>query len=131
MFFNKSKEPLMIQEYIADVRNGDKRIILLNGESVGAINRIPSKGESRSNMHVGGKAMKTSLTERDHFICKTISESLKQKGLIFVGLDVIGDKVTEINVTSPTCIQEIDNAYGTNISGKLMDAIEKRIAKKQ
>jgi glutathione synthase len=107
MFFEQNKEPLIIQEYLKDVRNGDKRIILLNGEIVGAINRRPQKGESRSNMHVGGKAEKTILTERDKFICKEISQSLKEKELYFVGIDVIGDFITEINVTSPTGIREI------------------------
>ena len=107
MFFEQNKEPLIIQEYLKDVRNGDKRIILLNGEIVGAINRRPQKGESRSNMHVGGKAEKTILTERDKFICKEISQSLKEKELFFVGIDVIGDFITEINVTSPTGIREI------------------------
>jgi glutathione synthase len=107
MFFEQNKEPLIIQEYLKDVRNGDKRIILLNGEIVGAINRRPQKGESRSNMHVGGKAEKTILTDRDKFICKEISQSLKEKELFFVGIDVIGDFITEINVTSPTGIREI------------------------
>ena len=107
MFFEQNKEPLIIQEYLKDVRNGDKRIILLNGEIVGAINRRPQKGESRSNMHVGGKAEKTILTDRDKFICKEISQSLKDKELFFVGIDVIGDFITEINVTSPTGIREI------------------------
>ena len=107
MFFEQNKEPLIIQEYLKDVRNGDKRIILLNGEIVGAINRRPQKGESRSNMHAGGKAEKTILTERDKFICKEISQSLKEKELFFVGIDVIGDFITEINVTSPTGIREI------------------------
>ena len=107
MFFEQNREPLIIQEYLKDVRNGDKRIILLNGEIVGAINRRPQKGESRSNMHVGGKAEKTILTERDKFICKEISQSLKEKELFFVGIDVIGDFITEINVTSPTGIREI------------------------
>ena len=107
MFFEQNKEPLIIQEYLKDVRNGDKRIILLNGKIVGAINRRPQKGESRSNMHVGGKAEKTILTERDKFICKEISQSLKEKELFFVGIDIIGDFITEINVTSPTGIREI------------------------
>ena len=107
MFFSQNKEPLMIQEYLKDVRNGDKRIILLNGEAVGAINRIPKLGESRSNMHAGGKPEKTILTERDKFICNEISQSLVKKGLYFVGIDIIGDYITEINVTSPTGIMEI------------------------
>jgi glutathione synthase len=127
MFFRQSNEPLMIQKYLSDVRNGDKRIILLNGESVGAINRVPSKGESRSNMHVGGKPMKTSLTKRDHFICQTISESLKAKGLIFVGIDIIGDYLTEINVTSPTGIREIKTHSSIFIEEMFWDFIEKKL----
>ena len=127
MFFKQSNEPLMIQKYIPDVRNGDKRIILLNGESVGAINRVPSKGESRSNMHVGGKPMKTSLTDRDNFICNTISQSLKQKGLIFVGIDIIGDYLTEINVTSPTGIREIKSHSSIVIEELFWDFIEDKL----
>ena len=127
MFFKQSNEPLMIQEYIPSVRNGDKRIILLNGESVGAINRVPSKGESRSNMHVGGKPEKTILTKRDHFICNTISQSLKDKGLIFVGIDIIGDYLTEINVTSPTGIREIKTYNSVVIEELFWDFIENKL----
>ena len=127
MFFKQSNEPLMIQEYLPDVRNGDKRIILLNGECVGAINRVPSKGESRSNMHVGGKPQKTILTERDHFICKTISHSLKEKGLIFVGIDIIGGYLTEINVTSPTGIREIKFYNSIVIEEMFWDFIENKL----
>ena len=100
MYFNQNKEPLIIQKYLGDVRKGDKRIILLNGEAVGAINRIPELGESRSNMHVGGKPEKTELTERDKFICNEISNSLKKKELYLVGIDIIGEYITEINVFS-------------------------------
>ena len=128
MFLNQNNQPLMVQEYIPDVRNGDKRIILLNGESVGAINRIPSKGESRSNMHVGGKPEKTKLTERDQFICKTISQTLKDKGLIFVGIDIIGDYLTEINVTSPTGIREIKSHDSIAIEELFWDFIEKKLS---
>lgn len=128
MFFKLSNEPLMIQEYVPDVRNGDKRIILLNGESVGAINRIPSKGESRSNMHVGGKPEKTTLTSRDKLICKTISQALKDKGLIFVGIDIIGNYLTEINVTSPTGIREIKSYDSIAIEEMFWDFIEKKLA---
>ena len=127
MFFKQSNEPLMIQEYLPEVRNGDKRIILLNGESVGAINRVPSKGESRSNMHAGGKPEKTILTKRDHFICKTISKSLKEKGLIFVGIDIIGDYLTEINVTSPTGIREIKSYNSIIIEEMFWDFIENKL----
>ncbi len=127
MFFSKSKEPLMIQEYLRDVREGDKRIILLNGEPVGAINRIPKKGESRSNMHVGGKPEKTQLTTRDKFICSEISDSLKKKGLYLVGIDVIGDYMTEINVTSPTGIREIRDLQSIAIEEMFWDFIENKI----
>ena len=127
MFFNQNKEPLMIQEYLKDVRDGDKRIILLNGEPVGAINRIPQKGESRSNMHVGGKPEKTQLTKRDKFICNEISDSLKKKGLYFVGIDIIGDYITEINVTSPTGIREIRALESVVIEEMFWDFIEKKI----
>jgi len=127
MFFEQNKEPLIIQEYLKDVRNGDKRIILLNGEIVGAINRRPQKGESRSNMHVGGKAEKTILTERDKFICKEISQSLKEKELFFVGIDVIGDFITEINVTSPTGIREIKTHESIFIEQIFWNFIEEKL----
>ncbi len=127
MFFIQNKEPLMIQEYLKDVRNGDKRIILLNGEPVGAVNRIPQLGESRSNMHVGGKPKKTELTRRDKHICNEISVSLKEKGLYFVGIDIIGDYITEINVTSPTGIREIKNLDSIAIDEMFWDFIEKKI----
>ena len=127
MFFNQSNEPLIIQEYLKDVRNGDKRIILLNGNPVGAINRIPKKGESRSNMHVGGKPERTELTKRDKFICDEISDSLKKKGLYFVGIDLIGDYITEINVTSPTGIREIRALDSIVIEEMFWDFIEEKI----
>jgi glutathione synthase len=127
MFFQKSNEPLVIQEYLKDVRNGDKRVILLNGEVVGAINRVPPKGESRSNMHVGGKPKKTLLTKRDKFICNEISQSLKDKGLIFVGIDIIGDYITEINVTSPTGIKEIKFYDSIIIEEMFWDFIERKL----
>ncbi len=127
MFFSQSSEPLMIQEYLKDVRGGDKRIILLNGNPVGAINRVPKLGESRSNMHVGGKPEKTELTERDKFICNEISESLKKKGLVFVGIDIIGNHITEINVTSPTGIKEIKNIDGIAIEEMFWDFVENKL----
>jgi len=127
MFFSQNKEPLMIQEYLKDVRNGDKRIILLNGKAVGAINRIPKLGESRSNMHVGGKPEKTKLTKRDKFICNEISNSLIKKGLYFVGIDIIGDYITEINVTSPTGIREIRNLNSIAIEEMFWDFIENKL----
>ena len=127
MFFCQNKEPVMIQEYLKDVRNGDKRIILLNGKAVGAVNRIPKLGESRSNMHVGGKPKKTELTERDKFICNEISHSLVKRGLYFVGIDIIGDYITEINVTSPTGIREIKNLDSIAIEEMFWDFIEHKL----
>jgi len=118
----------MAQAFIPEIKSGDKRILIVDGEPMPyALARIPAKGETRGNLAAGGTGVAQPLSESDWHIANTIGPKLKEKGLIFVGLDVIGDKVTEINVTSPTCIQEIDNAYGTNISGKLMDAIEKRV----
>ncbi len=127
LFTELYREPIIIQQYLPAVRKGDKRIILVDGEAVGAINRIPAKGEARSNMHVGGKATATKLTKREEEICAQIGPALKERGLIFVGIDVIGDYLTEINVTSPTGIQEIDRFNGSNISASIWDAIEARI----
>lgn len=122
----------MAQTFIPEIKAGDKRILIVDGEPMPyCLARIPAKGETRGNLAAGGTGVAQPLSESDWHIAKTIGPKLKEKGLIFVGLDVIGDKVTEINVTSPTCIQEIDNAYGTNIAGKLMDAIEKRISRIQ
>jgi glutathione synthase len=118
----------MAQAFIPDIKSGDKRILIVDGEPMPySLARIPAKGETRGNLAAGGRGVAQPLSESDWHIANSIGPKLKEKGLIFVGLDVIGDKVTEINVTSPTCIQEIDKAYGTNIAGKLMDAIEKRI----
>lgn len=118
----------MAQAFIPDIKNGDKRILIVDGEPMPySLARIPAKGETRGNLAAGGRGVAQPLSESDWHIANSIGPKLKEKGLIFVGLDVIGDKVTEINVTSPTCIQEIDNAYGTNIAAKLMDAIEKRV----
>ena len=114
-FLNLNEEQFIIQSYIPEVKKGDKRIILIDGEVVGAINRIPAKNENRSNMHVGGKPIKTSLNKNDKLICETISPHLKAKGLFFVGIDVIGNYLTEINVTSPTGIREINRLNKTNI----------------
>jgi glutathione synthase len=119
---------VVVQRYLPEVRAGDKRIILIDGEPAGAINRIPPEGEARSNLHVGGKAVRASLSARDREICEAIGPALKQKGLIFVGIDVIGDYLTEINVTSPTGIQEIDRFDGVNLSARIWDAIEARYA---
>ena len=126
MHFARSREPLMVQRYEPAVRKGDKRIILIDGEPAGAINRVPAPGEARSNMHVGGRAEKVAMTPRDLEICARIGPTLKQQGLIFVGIDVIGEWLTEINVTSPTGIQEIDRFNGTDLAGQVWDAIEAR-----
>jgi glutathione synthase len=124
MHFARSREPLMIQRYEPAVRQGDKRIILIDGEAVGALNRVPAMGEARSNMHVGGRAEKSALTARDQEICKRIGPVLKAQGLIFVGIDVIGDWLTEINVTSPTGLQEIARFDGTDLAARIWDVIE-------
>src|SRR3546814_792326 len=126
MFGAINREPVIVQKYLADVRKGDKRIILVDGKAVGAINRVPAEGEARSNMHVGGKAEKSMLTKREQQICEAIGPELKKRGLIFVGIDVIGDYLTEINVTSPTGIQEIDRFDGANLSALVWDAIEEK-----
>lgn len=118
------REPVIAQAYLPAVRKGDKRIILVDGEPVGAINRVPAAGEARSNMHVGGRAEQVELSPRDRDICDAIGPELKARGLIFVGIDVIGDYLTEINVTSPTGIRELARFSGTNIAGLIWDAIE-------
>lgn len=128
MHFARSREPLMIQRYEPSVRAGDKRIILADGRPIGAINRVPAEGEARSNMHVGGMATKVDLTARDVEICEAIGPMLRENGLIFVGIDVIGDWLTEINVTSPTGLQELARFNGTNPAGELWDCIETRLA---
>lgn len=127
MHFARSREPLMIQRYEAAVRQGDKRIILVDGVPMGAVNRVPAEGEARSNMHVGGRPEKVDLTPRDKEICAAIGPTLKAQGLIFVGIDVIGDYLTEINVTSPTGLQEIGRFDGTDLSAAIWDAIEAKI----
>ena len=124
LFTGFSREPLIIQKFLPDVSNGDKRVILVNGEPVGAINRVPAKGETRSNMHVGGRPEKVGLTDRDREICAKIGPLLREKGQIFVGIDVIGDYLTEINVTSPTGIQELERFDGINVAEKIWQVIE-------
>lgn len=123
-----NREPLIAQKFLPDVSNGDKRIILVDGLAVGAINRVPAPGETRSNMHVGGRPEKVGLTQRDHEICAAIGPLLREKGQIFVGIDVIGDYLTEINLTSPTGILELEHFDGTNIAEKIWQAIEARRA---
>ncbi|WP_170397219.1 glutathione synthase [Ruegeria arenilitoris] len=127
LFTGFSREPLIVQKFLPDVSNGDKRVILVDGEAVGAINRVPAKGETRSNMHVGGRPEKIGLSERDQEICVAIGPLLKEKGQIFVGIDVIGDYLTEINVTSPTGIQELERFDGVNIAEKIWQAIEAKL----
>ncbi|GAN94971.1 glutathione synthetase [Komagataeibacter europaeus NBRC 3261] len=127
MHFVRSREPLMIQRYEPAVRRGDKRIILVDGVPVGAIDRIPAEGETRSNMHVGGRPVRAELTARDREICDAIGPMLREQGLIFVGIDVIGEWLTEINVTSPTGLQEIDRFDGINTAGLIWDAIVSRL----
>lgn len=124
MFGQLFKEPFIAQRYLKDVRAGDKRIILIDGEPVGAINRVPSETDARSNMHVGGRAEQSKLTPREREICERIGPSLKERGFILVGIDVIGNYMTEINVTSPTGIREIQRFDGTNIAALFWDAVE-------
>jgi glutathione synthase len=122
------REPLVVQRYLPEVRQGDKRIILVDGVAAGAINRVPPEGEARSNMHVGGRPEAVELSPRDREICAAIGPELKARGLIFAGIDVIGDYLTEINVTSPTGIREIRRFGGPDIAALIWDAIERRRA---
>ncbi|HEX6842175.1 MAG TPA: glutathione synthase [Stellaceae bacterium] len=127
LFTQIYREPIIVQRYLPEIRQGDKRIILVDGEAVGGVLRVPAAGEARANLHVGGKAVKTVLTAREHEICAAIGPTLKEQGLIFVGIDVIGDYLTEINVTSPTGIQEINRLDGVALETKVWDAIEDRL----
>lgn len=128
LFAGINSEPLIVQKFLPDVSNGDKRVILVDGEPVGAINRVPAAGETRSNMHVGGRPEKIGLTERDMEICAAIGPLLREKGQIFVGIDIIGDYLTEINVTSPTGIMELERFDGGNIAAQIWEAIEAKIS---
>ena len=127
LFESNYREPFMIQKYLPDVRKGDKRIIIIDGEPVAGLNRVPADGEARSNMHAGGRPEISELTKRDLEICAAIAPALKERGMIFVGIDVIGDYLTEINVTSPTGIREIKRFGGPDIAVLIWDAIEKRV----
>ncbi len=127
MFTESSREPFIAQAFLKDVSKGDKRIIIIDGEAVGAINRVPQKGETRSNMHVGGTAVPTELTEDDLRICNAIGPMLKERGQILVGIDVIGDKMTEINITSPTGVQELKRFSGVDAAALCWDAIERKL----
>jgi glutathione synthase len=131
LFTQLYREPVIVQRYLPEVRQGDKRIILIDGEAVGAINRIPPAGEARSNMHAGGKPVPAKLTARERDICTAIGPALKQRGLLFVGIDVIGDYMTEINVTSPTGLQEINRFDGVRLEERIWDAIEARRAEQR
>lgn len=126
LFDNIFREPFIVQEYMPQVREGDKRIILVDGEFAGAINRVPALGDSRSNMHAGGRPEPSQLTAREEEICRVLGPHLKERGLIFVGIDVIGDKLTEINVTSPTGIREVKRFGGADIAALIWDAVERR-----
>ncbi len=128
MFGQMFREPYIAQQYLPAVRKGDKRILLVDGEPVGAINRVPAEHDSRSNMHVGGRAEATELTAREREICARIGPSLKERGFLLVGIDVIGDCMTEINVTSPTGLREVKRFGGADIAALLWDAIESKRA---
>ena len=129
MFTLLYREPLIVQRYLPEVRVGDKRIILIEGEPVGAVLRVPAKGEARANLHVGGTAVKSELTAREREICAAIGPTLRQQGLVFVGIDVIGDYLTEINVTSPTGIRAIKRLGGPDIAAMIWDRIVAKLVK--
>jgi glutathione synthase len=126
MFTLMYREPIIVQRYLPEIRQGDKRIILVDGRPVGGVLRVPQIGEARANFHAGGRGEKAPLTKREMQICDAIGPILQDKGLIFVGIDVIGDYVTEVNVTSPTGIREINRLDGVAIESDIWDAIEKR-----
>ncbi|WND03644.1 glutathione synthase [Temperatibacter marinus] len=127
LFFASSREQLIAQQFLPEVKYGDKRIILVDGEVAGAINRIPAEGEVRSNLAVGGRAAKTGLTDREREICERLKPELQRRGLLFVGIDVIGDYLTEINVTSPTGLMGIKDFEGVNVAGMIWDAVESKV----
>lgn len=116
----------MVQRYLPEIVSGDKRILLIDGEPVPyALARIPAQGETRGNLAAGGRGEGVPLTDRDRWICEQVAPALRARGLVFVGLDVIGDYLTEVNVTSPTCVRELDSIYGLNICGRFFDVIER------
>ena len=127
MYESIQREPVMVQRYLPEIRRGDKRIILVEGEAKGAVLRVPPEGEARANLHVGARPVKTELTTRDREICDAIGPTLRAQGLVFVGIDVIGGFLTEINVTSPTGIQEIARLDGIEIAPMIWDAVEARL----
>ena len=128
MFLASNREPFIVQKFLPDVRSGDKRVILVNGDPVGAINRVPAENEARSNLHVGGKAEAVSLTDRDRAICAAVGPMLKEAGQIFAGIDIIGGYLTEVNITSPTGIVELERFKGINSAALIWDAIEAKLA---
>lgn len=128
MFTRLYREPIIVQRYLPEIRQGDKRIILVEGEPVGAVLRVPKAGEARANLHVGGQAKPATLSKRDREICAAVGPTLREQGLVFVGLDVIGDYLTEVNVTSPTGIQEINRLDGVRLEAAVWDAIDARLA---
>lgn len=129
MMTQHNRRFVMAQRYLPEISEGDKRILVVDGEAVPyALARIPAQGESRGNLAAGGRAEGRSLTDRDRWIVEQVGPTLRERGLVFTGLDVIGDYLTEVNVTSPTCVQELDQMFGLNISGLLMDHIERRVA---
>jgi len=127
IFTQLYREPIVVQRYVPEVRKGDKRIILVDGACVGAVNRVPATGEARSNLHVGGRPEATILSDREREICEALGPELRNRGLIFAGIDVIGGYLTEINVTSPTGIQEVKRLGGPDIAKLIWDAIERRL----
>ncbi|MBC6413128.1 MAG: glutathione synthase, partial [Hyphomonadaceae bacterium] len=124
MFFERSREPVIAQAFLKEISEGDRRIIIIDGKPVGGINRLPQQGEIRSNLHVGGTAVAYEPTEADLAICETIGPTLKARGQILVGIDIIGDKMTEINITSPTGVQELKHFSGIDAAALCWDAIE-------
>jgi glutathione synthase len=128
LFQTVFREPFVVQRYLPEVRKGDKRIILVDGKPAGAINRVPAVNETRSNMHVGGRPEATELTSREREICDEIGPELRRRGLIFVGIDVIGDYLTEINVTSPTGIREVKRFGGPDIAALIWDVVEEKVS---
>lgn len=128
MFMERSREPIVAQAFLPDVKYGDRRVILIDGEAVGAINRVPKEGETRSNMHVGGVAMPVELNDADIHISKTIGPELRRRGQVLVGIDVIGDRLTEVNVTSPTGVQELKRFSGVDATALFWDAVDRRLS---
>lgn len=125
---NNGRQQIMAQKFIPDIVNGDKRILMIDGKPIDyALARIPASGETRGNLAAGGSGVAQELTDKDRWICDQVGPTLREKNLLFVGLDVIGDYLTEINVTSPTCIREIDKAFDLDIAGELMDCIQAKL----